>query len=205
MNTINNISGSERSVEIPFTVEAIKKYFKKSSNVLEIGGIPSNEEVYSPIKTAIAESESTYNICDFRGGKYRGDFISYDFGIDTFDIIMLISTIEHFPQCTEGPDRGTYKEGEDIKGYKKALSLLNEGGLIILTVPFGKPVWQAYHQNYNMDLILQMCEGSSIIDSRTYILDDSTDTWILTNPKDMEEVLYTSKAYGVGCFILSKD
>jgi len=42
---------------------------------------------------------------------------------------------------------------------EKALSILNEKGKIILTVPFGKHVWQPYHQNYNWNGILELSRG----------------------------------------------
>jgi hypothetical protein len=203
INTIKNDMGSERSVEIPFTCESIIKYCLKDYNVLEVGGVPTTDAHYVPIHTLLNKTGCKYSVCDFRGGTYTGDFVTYNFDKTTFDVIMFISSLEHFPQCTEGDLK--FRKGEDRKGYKKALDILKDNGKIILTVPFGKPLWQPYHQNYNWSKIIELTEGSTILESFVYRLDDEADVWTLSNPEDMEEVLYTSKAYGVGCFILSKD
>ena len=198
--SISNALGSERSVEIPFTCDSILKYCTEGMDVLEVGGVPTDSSHYFSINSALQKSECNYSVCDFRGGEYVGDFVTLDFGDKKFDVIMFISSLEHFPQCTEGDME--FREGEDKKGYAKALSLLNKGGKIILTVPFGKPVWQFYHQNYNWDKLLDLTEGSEVIEAHTYVLEDESDTWNLTDPEDMEDICYTHKAYGVGCFVL---
>jgi|3_EtaG_2_1085321.scaffolds.fasta_scaffold44562_2 SAM-dependent methyltransferase len=200
---IENIKGSERSVEIPFTCESILEFCRRDDLVLEVGGVPTTDSDYIPIREALGDVGCNYEICDFRGGKYKGDFVTYDFGDTKFDVIMFISSLEHFPQCTEGDMQ--FRESEDRRGFQKALDILNPKGKIILTVPFGKPVWQKYHQNYNMEKIKDLTEGSSIIKSFTYKLDDQNQTWVVEDPLNMEEVLYTTKAYGVGCFILEKN
>jgi hypothetical protein len=114
---------------------------------------------------------------------------------------MFISSLEHFSQCTEGDV--IYREGEDNKGFQKALSLLKDSNSVIfLTVPFGFHKWQPYHQNYDWNGILKLTKGSSIIESYTYRLIDDNKSWKLWDPKDMTDVFYTDKAYGVGCFVL---
>jgi len=199
---IVDLEKSERSVEILFTCESITKYFNSTTQVLEVGGVPTDYNHYAPIYDALQKSGCNYSISDFRGGEYQGDFVTYDFGDKKFDAIMFISSLEHFPQCTEGDL--VFREAEDRKGYKKALSLLHEGGIIFLTVPFGKPVWQEYHQNYNWEKILELTEGSIIKEANTYSLDEENNKWVSTDPAKMEEILYTNRAYGVGCFVLEK-
>ena len=58
---------------------------------------------------------------------------------------MFLSSIEHFAQCTESDCQ--YRPEEDIKGFKRAVSILNTNGKILLTVPFGKEQWQPYSFN----------------------------------------------------------
>lgn len=195
---IENICGSERSVEIEFICEKLSGL--SNMKILDVGGIPTSEAFNAPIKEIIKNSNITYDVCDFRGGKYRGDFVTIKIS-ETYDAVMFLSSLEHFPQCTEGDL--VFREGEDRKGYLKALSILKEKGKIILTVPFGKLRWQPYHQNYNLDGIKKLTEGSKIIESYTYrLIEDSH--WVLTDPELMEDVLYTDKAHGVGCFLLEK-
>ena len=197
---IQNNLGSERSVEIKFTVESLYKYATSNTKVIDIGGIASNESNNLPIGESISKIKCQYDIADFRGGKYTGNFLTANI-VENYNIAMFISSLEHFPQCTEGDL--IYREGEDKRGYRKALDILYPHGKIILTVPFGKQRWQPYHQNYDWQGILDLTTGSTIIEYYTYRL-AKDNYWELANPSDMKDILYTDKAFGVGCFILEK-
>ena len=196
-----NTLGSERTVEIAFIEEMILKYHRPNSIVLDVGGGPSDSMHFQPIYKTIQEQGIDYRVSDFRGGHYRGDFVSYDFKDEKFDLIIFLSSLEHFPQCTESDV--VYREGEDRKGYEKALSILQKNGTVLLTVPFGMHRWQEYHQNYDWDGILNLTEGSSIVESFTYRLID--EEWVLSDPLTMDDIIYSDRAYGVGCFVLSKN
>ena len=202
LSKIDNSLGSERSVELPFVCMAMEKYCN-GKDILDVGGIPTSNENYTPIYHTAKKINCKYSVCDFRGGEFQGDFVTYDFKNKKFDCIIFLSSLEHFPQCTEGDMK--YRKGEDIKGFKKALSILKEKGKIILTVPFGKYLWQPHHQNYDLNAINKLTEGSSIITSATYKLNESRNCWELTLPEKMKNILYTSKAHGVGCFVLEKN
>jgi hypothetical protein len=215
MNHIKDIYDSERSVEIQFICSAIIAHCKKEGVILDVGGVPTNDEFNDPIKSTIEFGCYDYRVADFRGGEYQGDFIEYDFKDEKFDTVMFISSLEHFPMCTEDTRYGVhaelslgwqYKEGEDRRGYQKALSILKDKGKIILTVPFGNPVWQLYHQNYNWELLLKLTKGSTIIEKETYTLRDQNKPfyWEQTEPEDMEDIIFDDRAHGVGCFVMQK-
>lgn len=195
-----NTLGSERTVEIVFIEEMLRKYYAGDDIVLDVGGIPTTSSQMTDVYNFIKETNIDYRVSDFRGGQYQGDFVQYHFDDEVFDIIIFLSSLEHFPQCTESDV--IYREGYDREGYKKALDILNDGGIIFLTVPFGKQRWQPYHQNYNLEGIEKLTEDSKIIESFTYRLID--DEWVLTDPESMEDVIYDDKAHGVGCFVLRK-
>lgn len=197
---IRNYLGSERSVETMFVEESLKKYYKPGNVVIDIGGIPTNHTHLNSFYNFINTNNIDYRISDFRECEYQGDFVQINFGAQKFDIGIFLSSLEHFPQCTESDV--IFREGYDKKGYEKALSILNYGGYILLTVPFGKHVWQPYHQNYNWQGILNLTQGSNIIEAYTYKL--IGDNWVITHPSEMEDVLYTDRAFGVGCFVLQK-
>ena len=214
-STYPNTLGSERTVEVTFLLESLSSYNKEGMIWLDVGGIPSDSEQMKPIYDFIKEENIDYRVSDFRGGQYPGDFVNYDFGSEKFDSIVFLSSLEHFPQCTEGPDL-TYKDGEDRRGFLKALSILKEKGLIFLTVPFGKHQWGhsdgGHHQNYNWNGILELTKGSHLLHHYTYKLEGSKEgnmfsgTWDLTEPRKMEEVLYQpGRAFGCGQFVLQKE
>lgn len=209
-----NLLGSERTIEITFIEEMLEKYYKNNNIILDVGGITTNENLMKPIRDFINKNNVDYRISDFRHCQYQGDFVQYDFKSDKFDIVIFLSSLEHFPQCTESDV--IYRDGYDKKGYEKALKILNDGGLIFLTVPFGKHVWQKYHQNYDMEGILRLIEGSEIVESHTYRLTNGSfdkphgelsfgdGIWKVDDYRNMTDILYTDRAYGVGCFVMKK-
>jgi hypothetical protein len=199
---IENYLNSERSVETIFVKECVEKLYFEGIKILDVGGIPTNINHLADFYKVIKDKKIDYKVCDFRPCDFQGDFVKINFDGEKFDLIIFLSSLEHFPQCTESDV--IFRENYDKQGYEKALSLLNDGGKIILTVPFGKHVWQNYHQNYNYDGILKLTRGSEIIEIYTYRLFENQNTWQLDDPLKMEDIIYTDKAFGVGCFILEK-
>lgn len=207
-----NITNSERIVETCFVIEMLKNLYGQTSalSVLDVGGVPSEYFYNYPIYKSVSNMPGiNYKISDFRPGNiqdnsgvqmqlpvtYQGDFVSMHIP-EKFDVIIFLSSLEHFPQCTES-DR-LFRDGEDRKGFEKALSLLNPGGNIILTIPFGLPKFENYQQNYDLDLVTTLVDGSDILESYTYELVD--DVWCINAP----EALGQLDPYGVGCFLLEK-
>jgi len=204
-----NTLGSERTVELEYMYSSLEEHCGSHTKILDVGGIPSNPNQMSKVYELIKNKSLNYNISDFRGGQYKGDFIKYDFKKEKFNFIIFLSSLEHFPQCTEGPDL-IYRKGEDQKGFAKALDLLEKDGLILLTVPFGVYRWQDYHQNYDLEGILNLTKGSKMIESFVYKLESSTKDyfsgeWVLTDPKLAEDLIYTDRAFGCGCFLFKKN
>lgn len=194
LNTLN----SERTVELMFMEEQWPKL--KNLKVLDVGGIPTLSHQLNLFQTTCKNNNIDYKICDLRGGHYRGDFTNL-YIQEKFDAIIFLSSLEHFPQSTEGDL--VYRPKEDIKGFRKALKVLNDNGIIILTVPMGKQRWQEYHQNYNMEGILELTEGSVIEEGYIYTL--INDTWTICHkPETIKEILYDNKCHCVGCFKLRK-
>ena len=212
LNEYPNIFKGERLVEVCFVVETMERFSAENPNgfsVLDVGGVPSEYFQNYPIYKALEDMRVNYKISDFRGGRhqdnagvqmqlpvaYQGDFVSLNIS-EKFDVIIFLSSLEHFPQCTESDK--IFREGEDRKGFEKALSLLNPGGNIVLTVPFGYPKFENYQQNYDIELIYKLTEGTKILEQHIYGLVDNVWT------KDTAENLGTLDPYGVGCFLLGK-
>lgn len=196
----DNTFNSERSVELAFYKETLLE-LQDCISILDIGGIPSNANQFTDIYDIVKSKNINYKVADFRGGDYVGNFVALDIQ-EKFDLCVFLSSLEHFPQCTESDK--IYRHKEDVRGYKKALSVLNDDGHILLTVPFGFSIWQDYHQNYDYEGILELTNGSSIIEQYIYVLLDNK--WIIE--KDLQktkDIRYTDKCYCVGCFLLRKN
>jgi hypothetical protein len=185
-----NMLGSERTVEIQFVVEKLNQLSNENNNLkmLDVGGVPSTISEFQPVVDSIRNNNINYKVADFRGGDYVGDFVTIDIP-EQFDACMFLSSLEHFPQCTEGDMQ--YRDKEDVKGFKKSLSILKENGYVILTVPFGEYIWQPYHQNYDYNGLLELTKGSSIKEQYFYRLEGSE--WLLT--KDYQTLERTKRFF----------
>ena len=80
----------------------------------------------------------------------------------SFDAITCVSAIEHF-------GLGRYGDREDVAGDIKAMAVLREylipGGLLILTVPFGRgTVAFPAHRIYNRSRLARLTAGYSALD-----------------------------------------
>ena len=194
-------TNGERVVEVDFICKMINKYAMVASSILDVGGVPTDPSNNRDINRLFTSKNLKYDICDFRGGRYVGNFVELPIE-DKYDIVIFLSSLEHFPLCTEGDM--VFRENEDINGFRKALSILKDDGKIFLTVPFGEPTWQPYHQNYDISRIYSMSSGSKLLEHYTYKLcyDNS---WLLTEPTNFKNIFYTNKAFGVGCFVFQKE
>ena len=192
---------SERVVEIDFLIEVYNKYFSEGKSVLDIGGIPSRDYENQSLIDTIKNSGAEYYVSDFRGGDFKGDFVSYNFGNRKFDIEIFLSSLEHFSQCTEGDMK--FRDHEDYNGFQKALSILNDDGVIFLTIPYGIDKWYNYHQSYDSKTILELTKGSKIIEEFIYVYDGSE--WVLKTSKEINEMeIDNGVVTSVGCFVCSK-
>lgn len=206
----NIITNNERLVETCFVIEKLKNLYNQTPalSVLDVGGVPSEYFYNYPIYKNVANMPGIdYKISDFRSGNiqdnsgfrmslpvaYAGDFVSMNIP-EKFDAIIFLSSLEHFAQCTESD--GVFRDGEDRKGFEKALSLLNPSGKIILTIPFGVPKFESYYQTYDLDLVNSLVAGSDMLEYYTYELID--DVWCIGDP----ETLGQSSSFGIGCFLL---
>jgi hypothetical protein len=208
-NKIQNILGTERTIEVRFINEAVQKYLSVGSTILDIGGKPSRDHEMEQFYNTVDLLNFDYKVCDFRGGQYLGDFLQIEFGDTKFDACIFLSSIEHFPQCTESDL--VYRDGYDRKGFLKSLNILNKAGYIFLTVPMGKHVWQNYHQNYNWNGILELTAGSKMLEHYVYTLNPEKTVWtiadMVSDPTSIDNILYTDYDRGaecVGCFVLQK-
>lgn len=200
-SSYENFYNNERVVELAFINNKLHELGKNQTGlkVLNVGGIPSKPNESLNYDEIAKQYDMVYKICDFRGGQYQGDFNQIQFQ-EKFDIIIFLSSLEHFSQCLEGD--GIYREKEDILGFSKALNILNPKGVVLLTVPFGKQRWQPYHQNYDSNGILELTKGGNIEEQFIYTLKDNH--WIITNPCQTTEILYDDKCHCVGCFKIRK-
>jgi SAM-dependent methyltransferase len=155
----------ERLVELPFVFRNIKK---PPASVLDIGCTESS----TPIQLAMMGYDVTG--IDIRKLKYmhdnfkfiEADFINYNFR-KRFDIVLAISSIEHFGLASYGTAK--IDPDADKKTIKKINSLLKSGGQFIFTAPFGiHTTIKNYERSYDSNDIKNLMEQFKIIDITFY-------------------------------------
>ena len=71
-------SNGERAVEVSFICEMLEKYGHEKNSILDVGGIPTDSKANAMIESTYIWKRMVYHVCDFRGGTYRGDFVTLE-------------------------------------------------------------------------------------------------------------------------------
>lgn len=164
----NEILVNERIIEYPLLFQNIRN----QGRVLDVGCYSSR----LPIELASLGRYEVYGVdCrryNLQHKKFKFilcDIMSLPFGKEFFDIITVISTIEHV-------GLGGYGDPQDLEGDRKAMEglirVLKSNGQMILTVPFGKRMVTKKHRVYDYESIVSLISGLWIQDEICFIRRD---------------------------------
>lgn len=125
---------SERDIEYNF---AYRNVIGRKLSILDIGGCDSLLSLY------LAKQGHKVTVYDFRFYPERhsnltviqGDFLINKLPAKSFDIIILVSTIEHTGFSSYG---APVQPDSDFKVMEKLKRLLNDSGKVVLTFPFNE-------------------------------------------------------------------
>ncbi|MDD5129562.1 MAG: class I SAM-dependent methyltransferase [Candidatus Omnitrophica bacterium] len=149
---------NERIIEIPFAINALSG-IPKTSKVLDLGCM---ESVLPLFLAGLGFQVTGF---DFRQYPYRvpnfnfvqGSILELPFEGEFFDAVTCVSTIEHI-------GIGFYSDpkdnlSSDVKGILEAKRVLKLGGLLILTVPFGRAFINAQQRIYDKQGLDKLLAG----------------------------------------------
>ena len=152
---------NERIIEIPFAIDALSG-IPKTSKVLDLGCM---ESVLPLFLAGLGFKVTGF---DFREYPYRvpnfefrqGSILELPFEKDSFEAATCVSTIEHI-------GIGFYDDpkdnvSSDIKGMSEVRRVLKTGGLLILTVPFGKALVNNQQRIYDREGLDKLLAGFSV-------------------------------------------
>lgn len=142
----------------------------------------------------------------------EGDFLQTDFDINTFDLIINCSAVEHVGLSgrygvNESADSG------DIDAMNKMLKVLKPGGMMLLTIPVGKDsVFPPYCRVYGEKRLPKLLDGYRITEEIFYTKKEELgNKWIITSKEDalastpyMRSVNPGKNFCSLGCFALKK-
>jgi hypothetical protein len=152
---------NERIVEIPFAFRALAR-LPEGAKVLDVGATEST--------VALSLASLGFEVTALDPRPYplthpRLETVVADVGSwqteALFDAVLCLSTLEHI-------GLGAYGDPRDPKGDWQALdrirALTAEGGLLLLTVPFGERRVDELERTYDRDALEAILEGWSVDD-----------------------------------------
>ncbi len=202
-------SSSERSVEYDWVLENLPS---PKGKLLDIGSgvsyfphklLYEGFEVYSleVQKPIVQKSRITFK---------QGDTRETGFDKEFFDVITLVSTLEHIGLGFY--DDPVYPDG-DFKTIKEIERILKRGGLLILTTPFSERYLESWQRIYDHERLEKLTEGFNLV--KEIFFAKKGRRWILANRKEAEragvwklpvrkegKVGYASRA--IACLVLEK-
>lgn len=138
----------------------------------------------------------------------KADLLKHDFGGVKFDLILNVSSIEHFGL------KGRYgitrmSTTADLRGMSKLKELMTPESIMIITVPLGHDlVAPPYHRVYGKERLPKLLKGFNIIDQQYWAKKDGVDKFVGVTQGvalDTEPIIGPPNYYAIGGFVVMLD
>jgi hypothetical protein len=174
-------SVNERIVEVPFAFGALSR-LNPPARILEVGSAEST------FALSLASLGYQVTAVDLNPLPYSHPnlnsivepFEDWDPGSERFDATFLISTIEHVGLGAYGEPSGP--KDADRATVARVGALLNDGGFMVLTTPYGRAAVDGLERVYDEDALSALLHGWTVVDRRTVLRRDDW-TWIARDPE----------------------
>ncbi len=171
---------NERIVEDPY----VHRWIKRKGIVLDIGCMSSRLPIqlasigYKVYGLDIRPYPFKHPNFEF----YRTDIFEW-FPKERFDIVLLISVLEHFGI---GGDGRLVSPEADKKAVERISEWLSQDAQLIVTVPFGKPEVTKIHRIYNMERLRYIFSNFRWKEQAYF--KRSRDAWLPCNAEELKDV-----------------
>jgi len=155
---------SERIVENPFVIQNIPE--DKNIKILEIGCTASKIAMYL---TNLGYKVDGVDLVDYEYKHpnfkfHKGNFFDIKFGPNIYDVVILLSVIEHVGLDVYG--NKIIDERGDIEMLREIHRILKLGGKVILTAPYGNFEGSQTYRVYDEKRVNELF---GLFDSKKYI------------------------------------
>lgn len=191
------IAPSDRYVELPFAVNNLPK---PPAKILDVGCVGSFFPLilagfgYEVSAIDLREYSITNKIKFNNFSYYNYSITKTDFPDNNFDAITVISTLEHVGLKGR---YGVNKEDSfaDVSALNEMKRILKPGGMIIITVPFGKAKTLGSNcRIYDSERVKKIASGLEVMKIE-YYKQDNDDDWCACSREDAEVVDATIHRY----------
>jgi SAM-dependent methyltransferase len=133
----------------------------------------------------------------------QGDFNQVDLPFESFDVVVLCSTVEHIGLA--GRYDNLHLPDGDLMAMSKVQNILKPTGICILTIPVGlDDVYVPWHRIYGIKRLPQLLQGFRVLKSQ-YFVKNSWDKWHESNGEEALSFAGSGSRYALGVFVLSRD
>lgn len=163
----------DRMIEYSYALSRVIRHSNSNSKVLDVGCVARINVVPQTLcelnykVTGIDVREFSYKHDNFKF--IRDNMKDHDFKNEKFDVVTLVSTLEHIGiKGRYGIDKDD--DEADYRTIEKAYEILNSSGVLILTVPYNEKCQRhGIHRVYNKPVIDNLFLGKfKIIDTQYY-------------------------------------
>lgn len=196
---------SNRDIEYDF---AYRNITNMNLRILDIGGCDS----LLPVQ--LARGGANVTVYDFRSYPERhsnlrviqGDFLRNNLESNSFDIVILVSTIEHIGLGGYGAPE--YQDA-DLQVISEIRRLLVDNGKAILSFPFNEKekIIPGFERWYTPERVRRLFDGWFILDAEFWVPQVKIfRRWVKWRPAMMQDAARAYQIYGekgFACFVIS--
>jgi SAM-dependent methyltransferase len=184
---------NERIVELPYALSAMRT-IAPGASILDFGAAEST------LSLSLASLGYLVTALDLREYPFSHPLLEsvaspleqWETGARQFDAVLCVSTVEHVGLGWYGGSRGD--EDGDLRAMRRLLELTRPGGLLVLTVPYGRPGVDDVQRRYDRRGLDALLDGWDETDRRIVERIDGV-TWKPAEDSDGHAVaLVTARA-----------
>lgn len=191
---------SERILENPLIIRNLPQ---NSSRILDVGSRYSQVPIEM---AALGHQVTCLDIEDyiFKHKNLRfvkGDIRKTSFPKNSFDVVTLISTLEHVGMG-ETSYGGTEESDGDITAMEEIYRILKPKGMILVTLPFGKPKVLPFLRVYDKERVKRISQGF-VIRKEIYML-NTKENWEVSTYEKVKDIENSHHTVGNALFVFQK-
>jgi len=192
-----------RIIELPFLFNNLPK--EKGLKILDFGcaesPIPIQMATMGHFVTGSDLQKYSFRHKNFRF--LRGNFLKTKLPDNYFDVVTAISSVEHCGLGSYGSPK--FSDG-DKRILDEARRILKKGGILILSVPFGKRYKDNFQRIYDIDALKFLVSDFKVKKERFFMREPSLIEWRETSKEILEKVSHRLdlEPGGVACLICVK-
>lgn len=134
----------------------------------------------------------------------QGDIFKLDIPLESYDLIINCSSIEHVGLAGRYGVREAIEDG-DIKAMGALYRILKQKGRMLLTIPVGKDnIFPPLHRVYGVKRLPLLLQNWSILQKEFWFKKDNSNLWVQADENTVLSLEPKEYFYGLGLFVLTK-